>query len=241
MGWPAEAAGESRPPPPRVLLIGGTSHAGKSTLATEIAARLGWACHSTDKLARHPGRPWRTPPAAVPDHVREHYLAHPPEALLAAVLEHYRENVLPPARTLITAHSSETATEGLVLEGSALLPELVADSAFPRVAAVWLVPNNEQVEQRIRLNSRYPIRSPAERSLIDAFVARSHRYNDWLRAELHQRNLPAIDPGAALPDATWIDDLLSRLRLDAEAKLLARAPRPPAPSGNATVWVPVPR
>ncbi len=39
------------------ILIGGTSHAGKSTLAQSLAAKLGWNYLSTDKLARHPGKP----------------------------------------------------------------------------------------------------------------------------------------------------------------------------------------
>lgn len=42
----------------RVILIGGSSHAGKSTLAQALAAELGWSYGSTDKRARHPGRPW---------------------------------------------------------------------------------------------------------------------------------------------------------------------------------------
>lgn len=40
----------------RVILIGGSSHVGKSTLAQYQAAKLGWNYRSTDKLARHPGR-----------------------------------------------------------------------------------------------------------------------------------------------------------------------------------------
>jgi 2-phosphoglycerate kinase len=42
----------------RVILIGGSSHVGKSTLGQSLAAKLGWSYCSTDKLARHPGRPW---------------------------------------------------------------------------------------------------------------------------------------------------------------------------------------
>ena len=201
----------------RVILIGGTSHAGKSTAAQTLASRLGWNCQSTDKLAKHPGRPWRTPPKTVPDHVREHYLAHSPEALLGAVLGHYRDNVLPHARTLITSHSVETSTEGLVLEGSALLPEFVAELMSPSIAAVWLVPTNERIEDRIRLNSDYPVRSPEERTMIDAFLARSHRYNDWLQHELNQRGLPAIDSGEGPSLAAWLDDLLFRIPHNSEA------------------------
>ena len=60
---------------PRVVLIGGTSHVGKSTLSESLAARLGWTRISTDTLARHPGRPWKPAPEKVPDHVAEHYLS----------------------------------------------------------------------------------------------------------------------------------------------------------------------
>ncbi|MGD1875429.1 MAG: hypothetical protein ACFB02_20525 [Mastigocoleus sp.] len=36
----------------RIILIGGTSHAGKSTLGQALAITLGWDYCSTDKLAR---------------------------------------------------------------------------------------------------------------------------------------------------------------------------------------------
>lgn len=39
----------------RVVLIGGTSNVGKSTVAQVVAERLGFECLSTDGLARHPG------------------------------------------------------------------------------------------------------------------------------------------------------------------------------------------
>lgn len=38
--------------PTRVILIGGSSHTGKSALAEVIGARLGWRHVSTDSLAR---------------------------------------------------------------------------------------------------------------------------------------------------------------------------------------------
>lgn len=38
------------------ILIGGSSHVGKSTLSKQLAAALGIELISTDDLARHPGR-----------------------------------------------------------------------------------------------------------------------------------------------------------------------------------------
>ena len=58
---------------PWVLLIGGTSHTGKTTLAQSLAQQLDRDCISTDSLARHPGRPWKISDKEVPSHVVDHY------------------------------------------------------------------------------------------------------------------------------------------------------------------------
>lgn len=206
-----ETTGAPAEPGLKVILIGGTSHAGKSTLAALLGDRLGWICRSTDKLARHPGRPWRTPPDPVADHVREHYLARSPDELVADVLRHYRDNVWPLVRALVAAHAGDASPGRLVLEGSAILPELAAEVMSPHVAVFWLVPSDDCVERRILANSRYTARSPEERILIDRFVARTLGFNDRLRAELARHGLPSWDPGDALPDAAGIDACLGRL------------------------------
>jgi adenylate kinase family enzyme len=66
----------------RVILIGGSSRIGKSTLAESLAMKLGWRHISTDSLARHPGRPWRAKPESVPLHIAEHYLSLSTNALI---------------------------------------------------------------------------------------------------------------------------------------------------------------
>jgi adenylate kinase family enzyme len=102
----------------RIILIGGSSHVGKSTLAEFIAAKLGWQCISTDRLARHPGRPWKTDSAEIPSHVAEHYLSLSPDELIEDVLSHYK-NLWPRIRSILTEHLDRSTT-GLVMEGSAL-------------------------------------------------------------------------------------------------------------------------
>src|SRR5436853_7820845 len=99
----------------RVMLIGGPSHAGKSTLAQALAARLGWRCMSTDRLARYPGRPW----GGVPAHVAEHYRALSPDELIDDVIRHYAR-MWPAIRSVIAAHAGDHSTERLILEGSAI-------------------------------------------------------------------------------------------------------------------------
>ena len=90
----------------RVILIGGTSHTGKTALARALAARLGWRRLSTDSLARHPGRPWKTGGCVVPDHVAEHYLSLSVDELIEDVLAHYR-SLWPAIRDLVSAHATD--------------------------------------------------------------------------------------------------------------------------------------
>jgi len=86
-----------------------------------LAAKLGWSCRSTDKLARHPGRPWvGAYGKAIPEHVAEHYRELSVEALFLDVLSHYEKNVLPQIEVIVHSHASDLSTECLILEGSAL-------------------------------------------------------------------------------------------------------------------------
>ena len=169
----------------RAILIGGTSHAGKSTVARRVADSLGWDYQSTDKLARHPGRPWNTPEFTPPPHVTDHYRELAIEALIADVLRHYEQNVVPQVEALVDARISDPSTCGLVIEGSALYPDFIAPLISDQVAALWLTAADELLLQRIHVESRFAERSPAEQFLIDKFgqrtVAFSRRIDDAIR------------------------------------------------------------
>lgn len=52
---------------------------------------LGWDYLTTDKLARHPGRPWSAETQTIPNRVANHYRTLSVEALLSDVLFHYRK------------------------------------------------------------------------------------------------------------------------------------------------------
>jgi len=183
------------PPGLRVLLIGGSSHAGKSSLARRIAERLGGETISTDSLARHPGRPWRRPPHEVPLHVVEHYRDLSPEALLASVLAHYRA-MWPLAEDVIRARLQAAAVP-LVLEGSALWPPLAAALPWPGVRALWLTADPALFRGRIEAESGYAAASPSARALIEAFIARTLLYDQAMRAELARLGLRGLEVGAA--------------------------------------------
>ena len=183
---------------PRVILIGGTSHTGKTTLARRLAERPGWTHGSTDMLARHPGRPWSVGDRPVPPHVAEHYGSLGTEALMASVLAHY-ETVWPLAEALIRRHAEDAAEPRLVLEGSALWPSWAA-LGVGGVAAVWLVADPALLRDRIRAESRHDQADAAGRRLIEAFIGRTLAFDQRLRAELDRLGLPRLDAATVTPD-----------------------------------------
>ncbi len=176
-----------------MILIGGSSHSGKSTTARALASLLGWACASTDYLiTRHPGRPWRTEQREVPPHVSAHYATLPVADLLTDVLDHYRRQ-WPVTAAKIAAHATDPAAERLVLEGSALWPELVTTLNLAQVQAVWLTAGDELFRARMYAESRYEQASAPERMLIDKFLARTLLYNQKMMVAIHRLGLPSIE------------------------------------------------
>jgi 2-phosphoglycerate kinase len=173
----------------RILLIGGASHVGKSTLAQRLAADRGWDYRATDQLARHPGRPWQAKPKQVPNHVADHYRLLSADELVADVLRHYREMVWPSIAAIV----NDRATDRLILEGSALLPELVNTLNLANIAAIWLTATNEFLSGRINAESDYGSRSPSEKILIDQFVARKNLFNERIIHTVNQLCLPSVD------------------------------------------------
>ena len=194
----------------RVILIGGSSHVGKSTLADLLAAKLGWTQISTDKLARHPGRPW---PEPVPDHVAEHYLSLSVRELIEDVLHHYKVNVWPQVETIVAEIATDTSKERIIVEGAALWPEFVATLDVANLAAIWLTAGDAGFEQRIHAASQYRTKSQRERVMVDKFLARSLLYNAQMMDAIRQHELVSVNVNAASVDEL-IERCLSLLGLE---------------------------
>ena len=177
----------------RVILIGGSSHSGKSALSESIAENLGWHRISTDTLARHPGRPWRPAPEKVPDHVAEHYLSLSVGELIVDVLHHYRVNVWPKVEKIVSSHVNDPSQAGLIIEGSALWPELVATLNFDNIAALWLTASEAVFRHRIRDESLYHSKSLRERRMIDKFLERTLVYNAQMIEIVNRHGFILVD------------------------------------------------
>ena len=177
----------------RVILIGGSSHVGKSTLSRSLADRLGWRLISTDKMARHPGRPWRSASERVPDHAAEHYLTRSVGELITDVLHHYQVNVWPNVETLIRSATTEASSDRMILEGSALWPELIATLSFDGLAALWLTASDDVFRTRIHGESRYHSRSAMERLMADKFLDRTLVYNKQMIDVVNRHGFRLVD------------------------------------------------
>jgi 2-phosphoglycerate kinase len=182
----------------RVILVGGTSHLGKTTAAQAIASMLGWKVASTDKLARHPGRPWQRPPFVVPPHVSDHYRNLVHDELIASVLAHYR-SMLPTIETLVRSHAKDATAQHLVLEGSAILPEQARVLTTRNIAAVWLTGNDRLIQSRIYYESRYDTAGEWSRLMIDKFLERSRRFNRIIEEGVRQFRLPRVEVTEDMP------------------------------------------
>ena len=175
------------------ILIGGSSHAGKSTLAKLLAAKLGWNYLSTDKLARHPGRPWVQANAKlVPEHVVEHYKNLSTEALFLDVLLHYEKNVLPQVENIVLSE------EYILIEGSALYPGLVNNLVNKNgVKAIWLTASDEFFRNRIYKESNFDRLGENEKYLIQKFLQRTLLYNQRMIESLEHLGFTYINVESA--------------------------------------------
>lgn len=180
----------------RVILIGGPSHVGKSTLALAMADELGWQHISTDSLARHPGRPWKSATRPVRQHVADHYLSLSVDELITDVLRHYK-SMWPGIEELVRGRATDPTAYRLIIEGSAIWPERVAATNIDCVAAFWLTAGNELLTDRIHAASRFEKGTPEEKALIEKFLGRNYRLNELMMDAVNKIGLASIDVSSA--------------------------------------------
>lgn len=175
----------------KVILIGGSSHSGKSVVAKTMAIKINWSFLSTDSLARHPGRPWRKNPNDIPSHVVEHYSTLSVEQLFEDVLTHYSKVWLK-IEDIISLYVNASSYSGLILEGSAIWPEFVAEHRIPNTRSIWLTAADDLFQERIYRESNYEQVSDSEKYLIDKFLKRTQYFNEKMMAAINRLNLISI-------------------------------------------------
>jgi 2-phosphoglycerate kinase len=167
------------------VLVLGTSHVGKSSCARELSNVIGWPVISTDKLGRHPGRPWTNVPAPV----TEFYLNLSDEAIHWFLRVHH-ENMHPVIRAAIQDARRRGA---FILEGAALRPEYLVDWGVGDALVICLHADESILRERISAGSRYSEQPKETKLAIDMFIERSLRENVALVEAAKQHGLKLID------------------------------------------------
>lgn len=181
---------------PKVILIGGTSHVGKSTVAAALADARTASLISTDGLSRHPGRPWRSDDA-LPADVIAYYSQNATESgrrdfFLDDIWRHCATRVGPIVAAITACRLDNPYDRPTIIEGSAILPNR-HDRATVRV--YYLTLPDALVIERVRQNSGYAERDDAERLLIDTFLERA--------LDFQSRLIERADPGELIDAAAY--------------------------------------
>jgi 2-phosphoglycerate kinase len=191
--------------PWRVLLIGGNSGAGKTSIAREIARRLGVSILFVDDIRMIIQQ--TTLPGEQPG--IHYFLAHPtiwqkpPEEACDGLITVGRA-LMGPLSVAIAHHVFIESTGPVIIEGDGILPSLAAQQTFPnihfaplpvgnQVRSVFLVESDEEV---LALNMRQ-----RERGGFGAFplkeqqtmVRSSWLYGQWVRRQADHYGLPVIE------------------------------------------------
>ncbi|WP_299408177.1 hypothetical protein [Acaryochloris sp. IP29b_bin.148] len=139
----------------------------------------------------------------IPSHVARHYQRLAADELLQDVLRHYRENVWPTIEHIVVGHANDASSDKVVIEGSALLPDLVKTLDFDSISAIWLTASNGFLKQRIYSNSEYETKSSHERLLIDKFLERNNLFNEQIIETVHRLGLASLK----VEDESTLDSL----------------------------------
>ena len=167
---------------PKVVLIGGPTSVGKSTVARCIAARYQYNCIPTDDIGKaiRAVTTVQTHPAlhAFKDKDYQEYFATISVDLLINHARQSHEIIWPALEMIIRTHA--TWGDPLVLEGYALWPDWVLAADFTSTGAVWLTFDDDLLEARIRSQASFYEGASDEQALIVNFLRRSSRFNQLM-------------------------------------------------------------
>ena len=115
------------------------------------------------------------------------------DELIEDVIHHYRENVWQSIEDIVTSHANDLSSANMIIEGSALLPELVTNLNFDNISSIWLTASNMFLRERIYLASQYETKSPFEQMLVDKFWQRNCLLNDRIIAAVNRFRLVSLN------------------------------------------------
>jgi 2-phosphoglycerate kinase len=176
--------------PPLGIVIGGSSHVGKTILAKGLAHALERELVSTDNLGRHPGRPWPSVRAQVAE-----YYSSLSDDTVHWFLQVHHENMWPRIQSIVSDFQNRSTP--FVLEGAALRPEYVAQLDQQIIKPVFLYADDDFLRSRMMDESAHKDAVGLMVPIIDKFIERSIRENRDMLAAAQSAGIQCID--VALP------------------------------------------
>jgi 2-phosphoglycerate kinase len=170
----------------KVYLIGGPPGAGKSTLGTALAVRLGISSLTIDDLVTavqavttpesHPGLHlmWNT-------HHTDYFTNRSPEELIEDAKKQHRVT-WPFIERVVRKHAK--AGPPVVIDGWHLWPEHVNALGLDNLWAGWIYANPEVLKEREGNNTVWLAGSSDPERMLENFLARSLWYNDAVREQV---------------------------------------------------------
>lgn len=151
---------------------------------------------STDRLGRHPGRPWRVE-GEVPKHVSAHYLSLSADELVDDLLS-YQRKMWPTIERVVVHRLEATSAPRLAFEGSALIPKNAGNLTDQRVKTLCLTAEPDFLRARIYQSSGYESATAESRQLIDKFVERNQLLNDVYAKMAEAYGVEVVDVGTGI-------------------------------------------
>ena len=169
----------------KVFLIGGAPGAGKTTLGSALAAKLGITYLSIDDILTT-AQAVTTPESHPGLHIMrktpylEYFTNSSVEKLKAdATLQH--EAAWPLVKRVIRKHAGWGSA--IVIDGWHLRPSKVAQLEQKNVWSGWIVPLASVLEEREKKNVEWLQGSPDPERMLENFLARSLWYNDLIKEQ----------------------------------------------------------
>jgi len=184
---------------PKVLVVGGPPMVGKSSVARQIAARLGYGCMSTDDIGlaiKSVTTAETHPRSHAMDGIdyRDYYAGRSVEQLLDDGMGMHEE-MWPGIEAGMRAHADWSFP--IVYEGWAMWPERVATllNDLDEVSAVWLTASDELLEQRVRGAERFYAGASDQEMMIAKYLPRNIKYNRLMMDAVNRLGLQYLEVG----------------------------------------------
>ena len=201
----------------KVVLIGGTSGAGKTTLGRALAAKLGIASLTVDDLqiaARavttpesHPGLHVMNIPTA-----HEYFTSSTVDELTAdATAQH--EAMRPAIERVVRVRANSGPS--IVIDGWYMRPRWMGEMDFENVVSFWIVADPAVLEARERvLGKEWMAQSSDPERMFQNFLGRSLWYNDLIRRQAEELGHTVLHQDGSVSVEEMCDMALSLLERD---------------------------